>query len=326
MRQSSPRMICTRMLFAMLVLGVAGLSIVVPERAWAGDSFKIVVVVNGTPITKYDIDEQMDLVATSLRSRPETAGLSPAEMQHRLDQERPKIIETMIEEQLMKEEIDRLELSVDDEMVDNYLATIRKENHLEDDAVFNQELAKMDITLQQFRDKIKNDMQKQRLVQGMVSSKLVITETEVEEEFAKYPESQGGLRQHLRAIIVPTSEEMEDVTSALDDGMSFSDAAQKYSQGPVPEEGGDLGFIATINLAPAWRNALEGVEVGGISEPFEVDGNVVVLQLVEESLLSIDDVPGMRDKVFKKLRSEKMSVLFDEYMGRLREMAVVEWK
>jgi peptidyl-prolyl cis-trans isomerase SurA len=188
-------------------------------------------------------------------------------------------------------------------------------------------LKNLNQTPESFRAKVRKDMLKQRLVQGMIGSKLVITDAQIEEEFAGSTEHSGGANYHLRVIMMPSAEELDDVLEQVDDGdLTFAEAATRYSVGPVPELGGDLGSIPANGMAEDWRAAVEAVEPGERTAVFDANGMATVLLVEGMGALKVDDVPGMRDKIFEKLRSEKMEVLFEEYMDRVRQMAVIEWK
>lgn len=296
------------------------------EAPAAQEQLKILVVVNGKPITSYDLDEQLEIMATSAaitrkqEPTPEAVAAIKREM-------RDDVLTDMIEQILLMEEIDRLELTVPDEQVDAYIDRVMMAEGLETEEELDERLAQMNQTLEQFRERIHDDMLKQRLVQGMVGNKLVITDAQIEEEFATSPEYSGGERYHLRVIMVESPERMDELLEIIEDGdMSFAEAAAAHSVGPLAEEGGDMGFVPYSGMAETWKNALEGVEVGERSEPFEVDGMQTVLLLEDVGAMKVDDLPGMRDKIFMKLRNEKMEVLFDEYMERLKDVAVIEWK
>lgn len=309
----------------MVLFAAIGAGMLFPPSVSAGDSFGIVVVVNGTPITKYDLQSHMDRMVKNFKAR-QGSRANEAELVRAVEEQRSQIVQNMIDEQLMNEEIARLNLTVDPKQVDAYLDKVKKDAGA-DEIAFEAQMQDMGITLEEFREKVETDMLKQRLVSGMVGAKLVITDADIESEFEKNPEVQGGLRYHLRAIIVPTAEEMETVVDAVRGGsMTFAEAAQAYSVGPVPEEGGDIGSIALHAMASDWQQALQDVEPGELAEPFESNGQHVLLELVETSKLNVDDFPGMRDKLFNQIRERRMGVLFDEYMDRLREMAIIEWK
>ncbi|MBU1247955.1 MAG: SurA N-terminal domain-containing protein [Proteobacteria bacterium] len=294
--------------------------------SWAEDVHSILVVVNGEPITKYDLDEQLNIVRANFRLKLGDR-FDPVQAEQAINEQRQGIIEKMVEEILLEEEVTRLQLRVDPAQIDAYFDRLREMDEFKDDEASAATLANMGLTMEAFRAKVEKDMLKQQLIQGIVGTKLVVTETEIDEAFASKPEAAGGLRQHLKAIMVPTEEEMDTVVAAIDGGkMTFEEAAKAYSAGPAPEEGGDLGLIVETDMSEAWKAALSDLESGEVSEPFHVDGTYVLLKFEESSSLRVNDAPGMRDKIFQEIRERKLNEQYDGYMKRLRETAVIEWK
>lgn len=68
-------------------------------------------------------------------------------------------------------------------------------------------------------------------------------------------------------ILVSQDYEMQDVIKKIADGMSFEDAAQKFSTCPSGKKGGDLGNFGRGQMVPEFETAAFDLEVGGISDP-----------------------------------------------------------
>ncbi len=285
----------------------------------------IAVVVNGIPITEYDLAQHMDV---ALKTYMRRAGdqWDPAQTEPFKAAQRKPLLEKMVDDILLEEEVERLNIVVDPAQIDAFIQKLRDVEGVDSDELFEEELAKMNFTMKSFRKKIEDDMLKQRLIGGIVGSKLVITDTDIEQEFQKNPNFEGGERYHLRVIMTPNQDEMDKVIEEIEGGMSFAEAAKTHSTGPAAEEGGDMGNIALMNMAEAWRQALVGVEQGDYTDPFVADESYVLLQFVSTSSMSVDDIPGMREKIFNEIRDKKRNLHFAEYVERLRDLAIIEWK
>ncbi len=310
------------LLFVLLTFFSLGLC---AQGALAQNLHAIAVVVNGIPITEYDLAQNMD-VALKTYMRRSGDQWNPAQTEQFKASQRKPLLEKMVDDILLDEEVKRLKLVVDPAQIDAFIERIRGLEGIENDELFENELAKMNFTMKSFRKKVENDLLKKRLVGGIVGSKVVITDTDIEKEFQKNPNFEGGERYHLRVIMTPSPEEMDKVIKEIEGGMDFAEAAKIHSIGPAAEEGGDMGSIALMNMAETWRQALAEVELGDYTKPFAVDGTQTLLQLVDKSSMSVDDIPGMREQIFQEIRERKLNQHVDEYIKRLRNLAIIEWK
>ncbi|MDO5667521.1 MAG: peptidylprolyl isomerase [Alcaligenaceae bacterium] len=81
---------------------------------------------------------------------------------------------------------------------------------------------------------------------------------------------------HVRHILIRFSPIVDDeqahqriieVQQAMQAGMSFSDAAEKYSQDSSAPIGGDIGWISPGQADPAFEQAADSLQIGQVSEP-----------------------------------------------------------
>ena len=70
---------------------------------------------------------------------------------------------------------------------------------------------------------------------------------------------------HVSHILVTYQYEAEDLLKKVKEGVAFEDLAQRYSQCPSRQRGGDLGPIDSRRLDPDFAEAAEGLKVGEIS-------------------------------------------------------------
>ena len=129
--------------------------------------------------------------------------------------------------------------------------------------------------MDQYRDKIREQVLRSRLVNYEVKSKIVITDEEIQSYYDSHPEIYGGkTRYHLRNILMmvpenPTDEEKETVKARMQilrtriqQGESFAELAKAFSQSPTAGDGGDLGEFEMGTLAPPHSGRHRGVGAG----------------------------------------------------------------
>jgi peptidyl-prolyl cis-trans isomerase C len=70
-------------------------------------------------------------------------------------------------------------------------------------------------------------------------------------------------------ILVPTKQQAIAIKEEILAGLSFEEAAEKYSQCPSGKTGGDLGYFQKGQMVPEFEKAAFNLPVGQISEPVQ---------------------------------------------------------
>ncbi len=282
----------------------------------------IVATVNGKIITRYELDERMRPVYEQIRGRT----LSPQEMQQ-VESLRGKLLDQMIDDILIVQDADRYKLKVTDIEVADQVKAFREKRQLSEED-FKKQLALQHMNPADFARNMKRDLIKHRIINGVVSTKVVVTDTEVEQQYneRKAEFSKDSMVQ-LALILLPANMKAQELKAAIESGqMTFAAAADKYTQGPGGGSGGDIGYIAWKDLAPEWSEALRGLKPGQITTPVriqEFEGLLQVINIKEGEELPLDAV---REQIYQSLHDGKYEKVFKDYMTRLREKSVVEYR
>jgi peptidyl-prolyl cis-trans isomerase SurA len=283
---------------------------------------QIVAVVNGQVITLYDLNLRLKPVLDQYQGRD----MSPEEKQ-RLQSMRRQVMEQMIADMLITGEAARLGVQVSDAELDGEVAKYKENNGLTDEQL-DQQLTIQGLTLGEFKEKMRKDIVKHRLLSYMVRNKVLVTDEEIEKAYeSESVGSDEGRTIHLALILFPPAMSGAEVRKNIEDGkMTFAEAAKRYSQGPGADNGGDLGDLSWSDLAQAWRDELEDLEPGQMSQLFDVNGQEALLLVVNFKQGAKVPLAEVRDKIYEELYNEKLDVLFREYLEKLRGKAVIEIK
>jgi len=282
----------------------------------------VVAVVNGMIITKYDFDERMRPVYEQTRGRQ----LSTDDIAQ-IAAVRQKILQQMVDDILVQQDAERYKLTVSDAEVASQIKDFMAKRNLTEDE-FKKQLELQRMSREDFARNMRRDMIRHRLIGGLVSNKVVVTDSEVEQRYneRKAEFSKDSMVQ-LAIILVPSNMSALGLKSEIESGkMTFAEAANKYSQGPGVGNGGEIGFIAWKDLAPEWNTALAGLKPGEITPPVHVQefaGLLQVISLKEGEELPLDSV---REQIYQSLHEAKVEKVFREYMQKLRDKAVVEYR
>ncbi len=316
--------ILSSLIVPLLVLAV----LAVPRPAQSDDSFKILVVVNGKPITNVDFEEKLEIALISINSQLKKQGRDPLTMSDLRKQKEitDRILDQYIEEILLQQEIDRYELTVSEEELDARIAAIQQSRGISEEEM-REVLAKTDETLEGFREQLRTDLLKHQLIRGKVGKKIVVTETEVMDEYKKRASLESGVLVHLALILLPPDQPADKVLEEIKDGdKTFAEAADAYSVGAGVGEGGDLGWLDMGDMAEDWREAVVDLEDGEISEPFDANGQQAMIMLVERKQGEATMDETLKDQIFEEIREQKFQETLDEYLDTIRTQALIQYK
>ena len=123
-----------------------------------------------------------------------------------------------------------------------------------------------------------------------------------------------------RHILVSTEEEANKVREEINNGLSFADAAMKYSSCPSKEQGGNLGEFSKGMMVPEFEKASFDAEIGAISEPVKTQFGyhlIVVDSKNEGSVKSFEEVKNsVVNELLKKAQHKKYEDLLQQLEGK----------
>ncbi|MBA4358225.1 MAG: peptidylprolyl isomerase, partial [Desulfovibrio sp.] len=282
----------------------------------------IVATVNGKIITRYELDERMHPVYEQMRGRT----LSAQEILQ-VDALRRKLLDQMVDDLLILQDAERYKLKVSDIEVADQVKAFREKRQLSEED-FKKQLALQRLSQEDFARNMKRDLIKHRLINGVVTTKVVVTDTEVEQQYnERKAEFSKDSMVELGLILLPAGMKALDLKAAIEAGqLTFAQAADKHTQGPGAGHGGNIGYIAWKDLAPEWSEALRGLKPGQITHPVtvqEFEGLLQVISVKEGEELPLDAV---REQIYQSLHEGKYEKVFQGYLKKLRDRSVVEYR
>lgn len=299
--------------------------------AWAEKLDRIVAVVNGDIILYSEIQ---DSIKKLVQNSPEVK-LDDPQTKMQLEKQ---MLQQLIRERLTDQEVKRLKIVVTKSDVDETIERIKSENHFSDEQL-DETIQKMGKTREQFREEMKKEMERSRLLERALKSKIVITNEQVDAVL----KSKGGdvsetkERRRLSMIFLPVpqgsgsreTEEAErlgkELHGRLKQGADFAKLAREHSKGPAAEEGGDIGYVATDELSPFIEEATRGLARDEISRLVKTPQGFYILKVTDvkrERILSGD--AGNREAARRMLYQQEMTKRFEEWARELESKAFIQ--
>ncbi len=300
---------------------LGALLLVCPLTAQAKDMVvdRILVKINDSIITQYDLDQAMQPIYDKIKGRT----LSAKE-QEQVQVLRKQALDNLINDNLIQQEVKRFSIDVSDENMDKEIERVRNERGLTLEE-FEKVVADDGLSMDEFRERLKKLLEKQELIGHMVNSKVVVTDSEIQEEYdSRKDDYSMGKMVELAIILLPSDVSAVEVREMITSGeMSFADAVAKYSVGPGKDSGGSIGELNWQDLADEWKTSLDGVAPGGVSQPLTIQDHQALLSPIKINDDRMVPLADVRDDIYKELMQKKRETVFTDYFEKLKQSAVI---
>jgi peptidyl-prolyl cis-trans isomerase C len=243
---------------------------------------KVLAVVEGREITQQDVDALLGTLD------PQRA------MQFQSEEGKKTLVEELVNQELF------------------FLKA--KENNLEEDQEFQQEL-----------DKIKDNFLKQYAINK------TIRDAEVNPEDAKdfYEANKGQFeapeKVACKHILMDDEEALAKVKSDIEAGnITFEEAAKENSKCPSKEQGGDLGSFPKGKMVPEFEEAAFNMDVGTISAPVKTQFGVHLIKVEDKTEASVKSFDEVKGQLMQNLLMQKQQELYTSKVKEYKEQFNVE--
>ncbi|MGM0453172.1 MAG: peptidylprolyl isomerase [Thermodesulfobacteriota bacterium] len=316
-----------------LLLFAGGFTMVFPGGVPAAEVVdRIVAIVNDDIIRLSELNERFEPAAEKIRSED----LSTEEEEEKLYDARSRILDDMIDQALADQQIQEAGIQVGAQEVDAAIEQVKQMNRYTDEDI-RQALQMRGLTMESYRKEIKNQIQRNRLVNRKVKSSIVITDSDVRQYYENHREKYGGkTRYRLRNIFMPypqygdrqdrekVREEMEAVLDKLENGADFNEMARTHSDGPNAEDGGELGNFAVKDLSDKVRPVIENLEAGQFSDVIETERGFQIFYLEDVITSQGQSFEDVSAEIEKELYDQAVNRKFENWVQSLREEAHIK--
>lgn len=292
---------------------------------------RIVARVNDEIITLYELEK----AATPFLLQN---GMDPSVLED--PDQRPEVLSNVLDElvnrELLLQEADKLDLKVTDKEVDQWLAYTRKQQGVSKEQ-FKQLISQYGMKYSEYREMIRQNLLKLRIVKVKVGSQVSVSEKEVQREFEKRFGDEVGREKYIdvrHILIRPDSNSKEALAAAqstarslrqrLLNGEKFEDVARDASMGPSAKKGGFLGTFRRGELSdPAFEQAAFNLEEGEISDVVESKFGFHVIKVDSVDYKKDMDLEERKAKLRAEMQQAAVEEQLEAYLENLRARSFV---
>ena len=322
--------ISLRVIFILLLFCAA----LLPPLRTAGEVVeRFVAVVNDEIIFLSELEEYGKRYFDEVRKNA-----PPSESQEKLKQAKKEVLDQLIENRLLDQEIKKRKVEVSNRDIDAAVEDLLKQNRITLDQL-KMVLAKEGMTLTTYRERIRDNIGKMRLISREIKSKIVIKEEDVRKVYRdRIQEFMVPLEVQVQQIFFSLSRDASsdrvaavekqagEVLEQAKKGGDFAELAKKYSEAPEGKEGGILGFFKSKELLPELEEAAFPLKTGEISPLVRSPEGFHILRVLERKGGEPKSFAEAQGKIREEMMQTESEKKFQEWMKALKDKSYIEIK
>lgn len=297
-------------LAAALLAGVAGCG-----------SNDVAAVVNGEEISKTELEAQVNRL---MEQSPQM--FEGEEGESRLVEFKRQLLDNMINAVLIRQAAEERGITVTDEEIDAQIEDLKAGFPSEEE--FNTALADANLTLDELKQQLRDQLATQRLMEELVGD-AEVTDAEIAEYYetnkAQF-EEQAAVRASHILFDKDDKTTAEQVLAEVKGGGDFAALAKEHSKDPgSAAQGGDLGWSDPARpFVTEFQAALDALEVGEISALVETEYGWHIIKVDDERDQRTKPIDEVRDQIEQAILQQRNVAAYQEFLEQVKAEADIE--
>lgn len=286
---------------------------------------RVVAVVNDSIITLSELNAAFAVSGEALGDEPIVLGQGSF-----TSEKASEIIDSLIEQKLIKQGADRIGIEVSEEDIDFAVDDVIKQNRVTREN-FLVMLSSSGLTLKEYRDQLRERIREIKFVNRQFRSKVFVEDADMEEFYTQNIDRFNAPSSMRLRIIFFSNENkalmnkrLKIVLKELKEGKEFAALATEYSEGPAAFRGGDLGYLATGEMDNKLAGAAKKLKPGEVSPPVYTDLGVTLLQLVARKEVAPMPFEEVKPRIREILTNKFLEENFNYWIKDMKEQAHIE--
>ncbi len=281
------------------------------EFASASYMDRVLVIVNEDIITKSEFDYRMVTVLAELNLK---------EGQEAPEELSKQVLDSMIADRLQIQEAKLRGIEVSDRELEASLKRFAAQQKLSVDQLIRV-IETQGQSYSRFSDSVRESLVISRLTDYYARVRVVVPDYEIDGFIAQNKLGSGGEEYQIAHIMINDPDQnadlAESVLTEIRSGLSFQQAATKYSEAADSQDGGLIGWRSLAQLPEVFADAIKDTSVGEVTDVLISPNGLHILKLLDlkgnrEEVLQTrvrHILIGSKTKVAQAQASKKMYVL-----------------
>jgi peptidyl-prolyl cis-trans isomerase C len=298
-----------------------------PEAAAKTSPTDPVAKVNGTPVTRDQLERAIKVMASQNQMGQLPAGVTKEAEDAVLDQ--------LIAAELLYQAGSKLEMKELDKQVAEKIAQSKAK--FPDNAAFETALKSASLTVKELEELVRKDIVINTLVDKEVAAKITVSDADAkkfyDENLDKFKQGENIRASHILCGIDPKAtddekkkakQKAEALLKEIKAGKDFAELAKTNSSCPSSAQGGDLGEFGKGQMVPSFEAAAFALKPGEVSGVVETQFGYHIIKLTEKKEAGVTKFDEVKDRIQEYLKGTKMQKAVADYIDNLKGKAKIE--
>jgi len=294
--------------------------------AWGKVLEKIYAVVNGEIITLTEIN--------TYRSNLKKGGFvndllfgDPAEKDKAI-KSRDYLIKKLIDEKIMDYEVKKNGFVANDERVTKEISSIAKSRGASVNQM-KEVLTSRGINFDEYQSFIRKSLERRQLVEKEISSKIKVSEQDVEAYFASKKGGAAGqtFAFDLAHVLLPGDKKAlaQEVAKKAKNGTPFAELVSQYSvDTDGKDSGGAFGTFRSGEMLASVENSIKNLEAGETSNVVETPMGFHIFKVTEKKITSSASLEREKPQIQQFLFAKAFKEQLEFWLSQKRKDAIVQ--
>ncbi|MCU0226701.1 MAG: peptidylprolyl isomerase [Bryobacterales bacterium] len=315
------------------------LFLLLPGASSASDPLvveQIIAKVNADIVTMGDLEEAREMMMLDLLQQCRNEKKCAEDLMAKRD---PDVLRDKIDQTLLVQRAKDLNISVDSQ-VSKEVAQMQTRMKITDPEEFRRFIEReLRITLEDYREKMRQQMLQQEVIGQEVGSKIIIPRSELEKYYEEHKSDFHRDKESvaLQEILVAkrtregtelSDEELKAKTDGIHArakrGEKFDQLAQENSDAVSAQEGGFLGYLAKGELNAEIEKTVFSLDKGAVTDPIKVPNGFIILKVADKVSPGLQPLAVVENEIMGKLWQPRFQPAIRTYLSKLRQEAFLE--
>lgn len=292
---------------------------------------KIVARVNG------DIILMSDLKGRSLQFLAEMKRRNQPVDEDNIHKIEKEILNEMIEERLMLQFANNNNIKISDEDIKIAIEDVKKQNNFTDE-MLEKALKNDKVTINDYRERLKEQMIITKVINYEVKSNIHIEENEIKKYYEEHrDEFKTPEEVRVRHMVFMYSKEEKDsskeevirkkaadILNKIREGEDFAKLASIYSEDLSAKSGGDLGYFSRGKMIKDFEDAAFILKKGEVSDVIRTPYGFHIIKCEDKKEAGFRPAEEVSGEIEKSIFLEKMKSLKNIWMKKMKEKAFID--
>ncbi len=293
---------------------------------------EVIARVNAAPIMRSAYEGAQREILEQMKSQ----NLKPEEIEKKLAEWKPRILDQLIDTQLLVQRATDLSINVDPQ-VNEQLLRIMKENNIQSLEDLEQKMREVGVDVNEVKANLRANFARQAVLNREVYGKIFysLTEKDKRDFYEKNKQTFATPGEvTLSHIFIAVGKDAEAALKRAQDAQTqastaadFGALAQRLSEdSATAAKKGAIGTLKLSELAPEVREAVEKLKEGEVSAPIKIGNGYSIFRVDarKEAVARAFEDREVQEAVAQNLTGERSEKQIDTYLDKLRNDAFIE--